>query len=54
MEMSAISKKVGTMVLMGVPAIVGGGLVYFAFGNFTAVIVYEVLLGFASLGFISK
>jgi alpha-D-ribose 1-methylphosphonate 5-triphosphate diphosphatase PhnM len=54
MEMSAISKKLGTIVLMGVPAIIGGGIVYFAFGNYTAVIVYEVILGFASLGFISK
>ncbi len=54
MEMSAISRKVGTMVLMGVPVIVGGGIVYFAFGNFTTLIVYEVILGLASLGFISK
>ncbi len=54
MELSAISRKVGTMVLMGVPAIVGGGIVYFIFENFTALIVYEVLLAFTSLGFISK
>ena len=54
MEMSAVSKKVGTMVLMGVPAIVGGGIIYFIFGNFTALIVYEILLAFTSLGFISK
>ena len=52
--MSSISRKLGTMVLMGVPAIIGGGIVYFAFGNYTAVIIYEVLLGFASLGLISK
>jgi alpha-D-ribose 1-methylphosphonate 5-triphosphate diphosphatase PhnM len=54
MELSAISKKVGTMVLMGVPAIVGGGIMYFIFGNYTAVIIYEVILAFTSLGFISK
>jgi alpha-D-ribose 1-methylphosphonate 5-triphosphate diphosphatase PhnM len=54
MELSAISRQVGTMVLMGVPAIVGGGIIYFIFGNFTALIVYEVLLAFTSLGFISK
>lgn len=54
MEMSVISRKVGTMVLMGVPAIIGGGIVYYIFGSYTPVIVYEVLLGFAALGFISR
>lgn len=52
--MSAISRKLGTMVLMGVPAIIGGGIVYFAFESYTTLIVYEVILGFTSLGFISK
>ena len=52
--MSVISRKLGTLVLMGVPAIIGGGIVYFAFGNYTALIVYEVLLGFSALGFISR
>jgi hypothetical protein len=54
MDMSVISRKLGTMVLMGVPAIIGGGLVYYGFQNYTALIVYEVLLGFTALGFISK
>ncbi len=54
MSMSAISRKLGTMVLMGVPAIIGGGIVYYAFGNYTAVIAYEVILGVAALGFISR
>ncbi|MEZ4566888.1 MAG: hypothetical protein R2860_07930 [Desulfobacterales bacterium] len=54
MSMSVISKKLGTLVLMGVPAIIGGGIVYFALGNYTALIIYEVLLGFAALGFISN
>lgn len=52
--MSAISRKLGTLVLIGVPAIIGGGIVYHAFGNYTALIVYEVLLGFTALGFISE
>ena len=52
--MSAISRKLGTLVLIGVPAIIGGGIVYYAFGNYTALIVYEVLLGFTALGFISE
>jgi len=54
MDMSIISRKLGTMVLMGVPAIIGGGLVYYGFQNYTALIVYEVLLGLTALGFISK
>jgi len=54
MDMSVISRKVGTMILMGVPAIVGGGITYYAFGNFTAVITWEILLAIAALGFISK
>lgn len=54
MSMPVISRKLGTLVLMGVPAIIGGGLVYYAFGNYTALVVYEVLLGFTALGCISK
>ena len=54
MELSAISKKVGTMVLMGVPAIIGGALVYNSFDSFIAVGFYELILGFTWLGFISK
>jgi len=54
MNMSVISRKIGTLVLMGVPAIIGGGIVYYAFGNYTALIVYEVILGFTALGFISR
>lgn len=53
-KMSAMSRKIGTLVLMGVPAIVGGGIVYFALGNYTSLIIYEVLLGFAALGFVSR
>jgi len=54
MDMSAISRKVGTMVLIGVPAIIGGGIVYSIFHSYTTLIVYEVILGFTALGFISK
>ncbi len=54
MDMSEISRKIGTMILMGVPAIVGGGIVYYLFGSYTPVVVYEVLLGITALGFISR
>ena len=54
MELSAISKKVGTVVLMGVPAIIGGAIVYNTFHSFIAMGFFELLLGFTWLGFISK
>ncbi|MBU0995429.1 MAG: hypothetical protein KJ737_23275 [Proteobacteria bacterium] len=49
-----ISRKLGIMVFMGVPAIIGGGIVYHFFGNYTAMIIYEIILALAALGFISK
>ena len=49
-----ISRKLGILLLMGVPAIVGGGIVYHFFQNYTAMIIYEILLGFTALGFISR
>lgn len=52
--MTTISRKIGTLVLTGVPAIIGGGIVYYLFDSYTPVIVYEILLGFTMLGFVSK
>lgn len=54
MNLSIVSRKLGTLVIMGVPAIIGGGLTYAAFENYTALVVYEILLGFAALGFIGR
>ncbi len=49
-----ISRKLGILVFFGVPAIVGGGIVYAVFGGYAAVAVFEILLiGFAG-GFFSK
>jgi len=40
-----ISRKLGIMVFCGVPAIIGGGIVYAIFGgNFVPVAIYEALL----------
>jgi hypothetical protein len=40
-----ISRKLGILVFCGVPAIVGGGIVYALAGHsYTAVMIYEVLL----------
>ncbi len=45
----SIARKLGTLVTFGVPAIVGGGIVYAVFGHsWPAVAVYEVLLAFTA------
>ncbi len=49
-----ISRKLGVLLLMGVPAIVGGGIVFHFFQNYTAMIMYEILLGLTALGLVSR
>ena len=49
-----ISRKLGILVLFGVPAIVGGGIIYAAFGNYTPVFIYEAFLLLTVGGFFSK
>lgn len=39
-----ISRKLGILVFCGVPAIVGGGILYHFFGSYVPVAVYEALL----------
>jgi zinc transporter ZupT len=39
-----ISRRLGIMVFMGVPAIIGGGIVYAIFGSLTPMWIYEALL----------
>lgn len=51
---SMIGRKAGILVLFGVPAIIGGGIVYYLFQSYTPMIVYEILLGYMALGFISR
>lgn len=49
-----ISRKLGVLVFCGVPAIIGGGIVYAVFGSYVPVLVYEVLLLFVAGAFVSK
>ncbi len=49
-----VSRKLGTLVLMGVPAIIGGGIVYYFTQSFPVMWLYEVILGFTFLGLIAK
>jgi len=49
-----IPRRLGILIYTAVPAIVGGGIVYHFFGSFTQVIIWEVLLVLAALGFVSS
>ena len=48
------SRKLGIVVFLGVPAIIGGGIVYAIFGNYIPVFIYEMLILFVAGGFVSK
>jgi hypothetical protein len=49
-----VSRKLGILVIFGVPAIIGGGIVYAIFHSYIPVIVYEILLIFVAGAFVSK
>lgn len=49
-----ISRKLGILVFFGVPAIIGGGIVYGASGSYVPVAVYEILLYILAGAIISK
>ena len=49
-----VSRKLGIMVFFGVPAIVGGGIAYAAFGGYHAVATFEILLLGTAIGFLSR
>jgi hypothetical protein len=51
----SISRKLGILVFCGVPAIIGGGIVYALAGaDYTAVFIYEVLLLLLAGAWISR
>lgn len=47
-----IPRKIGILVFTGVPAIIGGGIIYHFFGSYIPVAVYEILLIMAALGIV--
>ena len=49
-----VSRKLGILVFCGVPAIVGGGILYAVFGNYIPVFIYEMLLIFAAGSYVSR
>jgi hypothetical protein len=49
-----ISRRLGTLVVFGVPAVIGGGIVYALFGSYVSVFAYEIILLLVAGGFASK
>jgi len=51
----SISRKLGTLVVFGVPAIIGGGIVYALFDHsYVAVSVFETVLILTAGAFVSR
>jgi len=46
-----IARILGTLVVFGVPVIIGGGIVYALTESFPVMFVFEIILAFAALGF---
>ncbi len=40
----SVARKLGILVFCGVPAIIGGGIVYAIFKDLTAIFIYETIL----------
>ena len=51
---SDIPQKLGRLIVMGVPAIIGGGIVYAVGHSLIAVCVYEIILAVFAGGIVSK
>ncbi len=49
-----LSQKLGRLVVLGVPVIVGGGITYAIFGSFTAMFTYEALLLLVAGAYVSS
>ena len=49
-----VARKLGILVFCAVPAIVGGGIVYYASGSLTAVAIYQVILIVGAGAFVSR
>jgi len=49
-----ISRRLGTLIVFAVPAIIGGGIVYGIFKDYVPVFVYEALLILVAGGCVSR
>lgn len=50
----SISRKIGILVVFGIPVIVGGGIVYHFAQSFPAMYAFEAVLVLVALGFVSR
>lgn len=53
-DIETISRKIGILVVTGIPVIVGGGIIYYFAQSFPAMYIFEVVLLLAALGFVSR
>ena len=53
-EKMNMSRRLGTLMVFGVPAVIGGGIVYALFGSYVSVFAYEIILILIAGGFASK
>jgi hypothetical protein len=49
-----VARKLGILIFCAVPAIVGGGIVYFTSNSLTALFIYEVILLLGAGAFVSR
>jgi hypothetical protein len=49
-----VSRRLGILVFCGVPAIIGGGIIYWLTGSYTPVAIYLALLLLLAGGLVSK
>ncbi|MEN8246796.1 MAG: hypothetical protein ABFS43_18060 [Thermodesulfobacteriota bacterium] len=49
-----VSRKLGILVFFGVPAIIGGGIMYALFGSYVPVFIWEILLVFIAGIYVSR
>ncbi|MCU0613706.1 MAG: hypothetical protein MUD09_01345 [Desulfobacterales bacterium] len=49
-----VARRLGTLVVFGVPAIIGGGIVYAIFGSYVPVVAFQGLLILIAVGLVSK
>jgi hypothetical protein len=50
----SVSRKLGILVFFMVPAIIGGGIIFHAFHDYTPVVVYEMVLYLIAGAFLSR
>jgi zinc transporter ZupT len=53
-DQMTVSRKLGILVFCGVPAIVGGGILYAIYGSYLPIFIYEMILIFAAGSYISR